>query len=198
MDAPLDRRTRRRQERAEQVYAAAIRLFAQRGYEATTMDDIADEADVGRGSVFNYYPRKRAFLDEWIARRRAQAKQAAEADVAGGHSLDAVLRRYMDGLAAVNVAHRAETVALMPAALAATDLLRELPLADELVQFLRAAESRGELRTTVDPAQAALILATAYYGTIAAWTGGEPAPFDLRARLHGLVDVVTVGILASR
>ena len=196
MDAPPDRRTRRRNERAEQVYHTAIRLFAQHGYDATTMDDIAAAADVGRGSVFNYYPRKRAFVDEWIARRRAQAARATQAHAGDGHPLAAILHRYMDELATVNVEHRDETAALMSAALVATELLRELPLADDLARFMTAAADRGELRGGADPAQAALVLATAYYATIAAWTGDEPAPFDLRERLRGLVDLVSVGILA--
>ena len=68
-----DRRTRRRQESRERVYRAAVELFVERGFEATTMDDIADRADVARATVFNYFQRKTAFLDQWSALRRQKA-----------------------------------------------------------------------------------------------------------------------------
>ncbi len=36
------------------MFAAAVELFVERGFDATTMDDIADRADVARATVFNY------------------------------------------------------------------------------------------------------------------------------------------------
>ncbi|MFI5428988.1 TetR/AcrR family transcriptional regulator [Aeromicrobium sp. UC242_57] len=72
-ESVIIRRQRRRSERRDRVYAAAIGLFTERGYEGTTMDDIAVRADVARTSVFNYFERKSAFLDDWAARRRALA-----------------------------------------------------------------------------------------------------------------------------
>jgi AcrR family transcriptional regulator len=59
-----DRRARRRAEGRPRVFQAAVELFVERGFDATTMDDIADRADVARATVFNYFQRKTAFLDE--------------------------------------------------------------------------------------------------------------------------------------
>jgi AcrR family transcriptional regulator len=47
---------------------AAARLFAERGVEATTMDDIAREAGMSRTSVFNYFGYKEMLLCEIGAR----------------------------------------------------------------------------------------------------------------------------------
>jgi AcrR family transcriptional regulator len=46
----------------EHLYATAIRLIAQRGYEATTLRDIAKEADVSIGLLYRYFPSKQAVI----------------------------------------------------------------------------------------------------------------------------------------
>ncbi|KND33817.1 TetR family transcriptional regulator, partial [Streptomyces acidiscabies] len=40
------------------LVAAAFRLFLERGYEQTTVDDIVALAGVGRRSFFRYFPSK--------------------------------------------------------------------------------------------------------------------------------------------
>src|SRR5207244_29145 len=46
----------------EHLYATAIRLIAQRGYEATTLRDIARAADVSVGLLYRYFPSKQAVI----------------------------------------------------------------------------------------------------------------------------------------
>jgi AcrR family transcriptional regulator len=46
----------------EQLYATALRLIGERGYEATTLRDIAGEAGVSVGLLYRYFPNKRAVL----------------------------------------------------------------------------------------------------------------------------------------
>jgi len=44
------------------LYAVAIRLIAERGYEATTLRDIAKDADVSVGLLYRYFPSKQAVI----------------------------------------------------------------------------------------------------------------------------------------
>ena len=44
------------------LYVTAIRLIAQRGYQATTLRDIAREADVSVGLLYRYFPSKQAVI----------------------------------------------------------------------------------------------------------------------------------------
>jgi AcrR family transcriptional regulator len=57
---PLRRDAQRNRER---ILAAARELFAERGIDAT-LDDVADRAGVGVGTVYRRYPNKDALLDE--------------------------------------------------------------------------------------------------------------------------------------
>jgi len=46
------------------LYQVAVRLFAQRGFEATTMRDIASRARVSPALLYRYFPGKRALVME--------------------------------------------------------------------------------------------------------------------------------------
>lgn len=71
-------RDRRKARQREAVVDAAIRLFDERGIDATTMEDIAEAVDVSRATVFNYFAYKEAILVEIGARLVADiAGQAA-------------------------------------------------------------------------------------------------------------------------
>src|SRR3984893_10804200 len=53
-----DRRQRRSAETREGLFRAALRLFAEKGFAETTVEDITNAADVGKGTFFNYFPSK--------------------------------------------------------------------------------------------------------------------------------------------
>jgi AcrR family transcriptional regulator len=63
------RRERKKEETKRRIFEAATKLFAHKGFEATTIDEIASEADVSKGTFFNYFPKKEAIIrylfDEW-------------------------------------------------------------------------------------------------------------------------------------
>lgn len=46
----------------DQIIRTAWALFESKGYEATTMADIAEASDISRRSLFNYFPNKEALL----------------------------------------------------------------------------------------------------------------------------------------
>lgn len=63
-----------RQEAA--VFAAAMRLFLERGYAAVTLADVAAEVGLKRNSLYRYFPDKAHILVRWL--RRELPEQAAE------------------------------------------------------------------------------------------------------------------------
>ncbi len=58
MSAPSDLRARKRLATRRAISLAADRLFREKGFDTVTVDEIAAAADVGRMTVFNYFPRK--------------------------------------------------------------------------------------------------------------------------------------------
>ena len=46
----------------QHLYGVAMRLISERGYEATTLRDIAKEARVSVGLLYRYFPSKQAVI----------------------------------------------------------------------------------------------------------------------------------------
>ena len=63
------RRQRRREQTAEKLFRAAAELFARKGYAATTVEEITEAADVGKGTFFNYFPSKEHVLTYFVERQ---------------------------------------------------------------------------------------------------------------------------------
>jgi AcrR family transcriptional regulator len=53
-----DLRERKKQRTRQLITETARRLFEERGFEAVTVDEVANEAEVSRKTVFNYFPTK--------------------------------------------------------------------------------------------------------------------------------------------
>src|SRR5215471_14557234 len=63
LDAPAtSRRERRSAELRDRIFRSALALFGKKGYAGTTVEDITEAADVGKGTFFNYFPSKEHIL----------------------------------------------------------------------------------------------------------------------------------------
>jgi AcrR family transcriptional regulator len=56
------RRDRQIQRKRQEILAAANQVFARKGYASTTTKDIANEADLGESTLYNYFESKRDIL----------------------------------------------------------------------------------------------------------------------------------------
>jgi AcrR family transcriptional regulator len=79
---PVGRRERNKQAKLERIVAAAEALFAERGVDEVTTQEIADKADIGAGTLFLYAKTKGELLllvqNSTYADALAQGRSAAE------------------------------------------------------------------------------------------------------------------------
>lgn len=188
------RRARKRQESRERLYAAAIALFLDDGFDATTVEQIANRADVARTTAFNYFPQKTAYLEEWGSRRRHRVRTRLELDAPGEGSAAAHLCRYLQEMALVNTEARLETQALMEPSIRMGQALFAPTLDVDLAAVVHRGQQSGEFRDDVAADQVGVVLAATYFSTVLHWTAAGPSPFDLEDRLQQTLDLLLRGL----
>ncbi len=82
-------RARKRQQTRERLTRTAMALFLERGFEATTLDDIAAAADISRRSFFHYFESKEDVVFAWQEESTAALIAAVAARPAGESMLSA-------------------------------------------------------------------------------------------------------------
>ncbi|MCX7619787.1 MAG: TetR/AcrR family transcriptional regulator [Acidimicrobiales bacterium] len=79
----------------EAVVRAAVRLFAERGFAAVTMADIAGEVGLARNSLYRYFPDKDHILLVWLRRETQQLIEQSEQIAASDRAPRARLRDWL-------------------------------------------------------------------------------------------------------
>src|SRR5271154_1520649 len=87
-----DRRQRRSTETRERLFRAALRLFAEQGFAETTVEDITNAADVGKGTFFNYFPSKEHILIAFSDMQLGKLERFVEAARSSKESMRAFFR----------------------------------------------------------------------------------------------------------
>lgn len=190
----MGRREEQRERMRARLLDAALRLFAERGFDGTTIDQIAEEADVARQTVLNHYPLKRDFILAWGQARRDRLMQ-----LSGGPSGDAPaatqLHRYLAALAQMNESERDLTRGLKEALAREVDQDHRWPIPEAVLETIRRGQERGELAADADPGLAAQVVTALYTDTLRRWLLSEP-PFDLAKALASKLDIVLSGLSA--
>ena len=105
-NTPTDRRPTVRQRmaaaRREQILKTALKLFAERGFDATSTRQIAKEAGIAEGLIFHYFPTKASLLtaileDRLEGRRAFRTRLRPLLDDAGGKPAPEVLGAVASG-----------------------------------------------------------------------------------------------------
>lgn len=100
-------RARKRQQTRERLTRAAMALFLERGFEATTLDDIAAAADVSRRSFFHYFASKEDVVFAWQEELSAAlmaavaARPASESMLTAAENAIAAMARQVDANEAI-------------------------------------------------------------------------------------------------
>jgi AcrR family transcriptional regulator len=192
-------RERKRQQTRQQLISAAMQLFEDRGYEQTTVAEIASAAGVSTKTFFNYFASKDEVLFPHLSRRIDAAvalieqcgpdQQFAEVLMAAmRHMLaDALTEEVDGGLAAV----RLPMIMSVPAVQAAT-LHRYFLAETQLAEALHRA-----YRDTLDPTAAAAVIGSVMGAAIAAalvcLQDGDTAE-ELRVAVERAVGIAIHGV----
>lgn len=190
-EVAVGRRERKKSETKKRIFVAALELFHEKGFDATTVDEITERADVAKGTFFNYFPRKESILqylsEEWLE----QAEEAA-AD-AGGTATERLVALFGTAAAAYG---EDRALARLVVRVSMQQMCCPEPegacfrLEQFFQQTYREGQASGEFRTEVGPHQAFGVLGAVLLGTLLWWVGTSDDAIDPVARELTLQDAV--------
>jgi AcrR family transcriptional regulator len=170
----LGRRERHRAETRERIFRAALRLFAERGYLQTTVEDITEAADVGKGTFFNYFPTKEHVLERYGEERLEEIELCLQRARGGKERVLALLEELATDLAGQSSESpellRAVFAAHMSCAPVLAELQKRIRRGRELLSEIFAlGQERGEIRRDLAPAELAALMRLIFMGVTLSW-----------------------------
>ena len=195
-----DRRQRRSVETRERLFRAALGLFAQKGFAETTVEDITEAADVGKGTFFNYFPSKDHILIAFAEMQLAKL----EAAIAEVRRTKEPIQQFLRSLGARMTQEPARNPEIMRALLQAflsTTRVREAMLdlqkrvQDLHTEMILLGQERGEIRSDLPAEEIAYAFRQTIFGTVLIWSLRGDA--TLNTRIASAFNLLWTG-MASR
>jgi len=159
------------------IARTAHALFERHGFEAVTMEQIAAESGVVRGTLYNHFPVKEAVLVEWMHARLAEdlaplvaqimAKPTFAARIAVLQESSTLWWERHRQYAAPYVRFRFQQVRESDRGNTASDMIATY------AQLLSHAQATGEVRDDEPPLRLASYLHFLYLHALLAWIGDE-------------------------
>jgi len=160
---------KRKKLRKEEIVAEATRLFAERGYEGTSMGDLAERVGLRKASLFHHFESKDVLyatvLSQLLEGVRAAILGAAGADGSISDRLDALT----DAITSMLGAHPHAARLLIREAMDWGPVMRD-QLATTIrevlaasVEFARTGQREGVFNADLDPAHIVISLVGVYF-----------------------------------
>ncbi|HEX6879278.1 MAG TPA: TetR/AcrR family transcriptional regulator, partial [Terriglobales bacterium] len=152
-------------------------LFGSRGFQQTTVEDITETADVGKGTFFNYFPSKEHVLGA-LAEIQIRRLNDGLASARTGRKTYDVLRDLSQVMPRLPGRSRLLTRSLM-SGLAGSETVRTLILPgmvrgrEVLTEVFQIGQERGEIRTDLEASDMALMFQQSMFGAIILWSVGS-------------------------
>lgn len=194
---PAGRRQRRSAEIRERLFRAALTLFAKKGFQETTVEDITDAADVGKGTFFNYFPSK----DHVLAAFGEMQLGKLAATVASARETSEPMREFLGRLGRVMTKEPGQNPAIVRTILLANltqspvrETIREKIVEGRklLAQLMEVGQQRGEIRSDVPAMELARAFHQAAFGTLLMWSLAPDEP--LEHRMESTMTILWTGI----
>jgi len=169
------RRARRQAETRARILRAALDLFAKQGYAATTVEQITEAADIGKGTFFNYFPSKEHVLAGFGEMQLLKVERALQEAMEGVRPLRAAWM----GLAHELAREPGRSPSLMRGLLTAivssegamARMRQTLSRGREmLAQLILKGQEGREVRTDLDPAETARLFQQTMMGAMLLWS----------------------------
>ena len=194
------RRQRKRELTANHLAATAFRLFETHGYDVVAMEQIADEADVAKATLYNYFPVKEALIAHCFREDIAAGMIERAAELTAHKTFEARMRYLLRESAAWHSARKAYLPHYLRYLTSQARYGDEAPRDKSpdngsrqiLTLMFQAGQQSGEVDTRQQAAQIAWSFEYLLFGAVAAWLA-DPGK-DLTKRFLAAFDLAMHGL----
>ncbi|HEX6594815.1 MAG TPA: TetR/AcrR family transcriptional regulator [Bacillota bacterium] len=179
-------------DRKQMIVDAATKSFSMFGYKATTMDQVAKLAKVGKGTIYTFYKNKEDLFDEIITSLISEMKAAAEEAMDANLTFYGNAERALFKLLEFRQDHQLMIKLLQEEKEMGTPLVSEViqRLENVIVSYIKGivqkAIDKGEIKDC-DPEITAFVMLNLYITLIFEWEKyHEPLEKDEISRLFTL------------
>jgi AcrR family transcriptional regulator len=197
---PPNRREKRRAETRERIIRCALRLFSEHGVAGTTVEDITNAADIGKGTFFNYFATKEHIIAGLCELQLGKIRKVASRAVHSGEPIEAAMFELAMTINA-DFAHcpalvQSILVPLFSSEAAVRSEMTEHLKEDRLIlgELMAVGQKRGELRGDLTPVELAIQFQRMVFGTTLLWSLDPSSP--LSNCLKQAINVLWSGIRA--
>jgi AcrR family transcriptional regulator len=195
------RRERRKRELRGRIYQAARQLFRAHGFEATTVEQIAEAADVAPATLFNHYPSKRALLHEMTGEVLERLELIAQEELAAAGRVATRLAGFADRCARElgewrDLAHDVLLELAQSSARPGEPIPHIWRLAAPFAARIEVGRRGGEVRGDIDPAFAAELFVGALTVLVTRWLSDPAFPIEQRMRQTAVLIGEAIGAAA--
>ena len=197
----LSRSTSRRQRRSaeirERLFRAALALFVEKGFAETTVADITEAADVGKGTFFNYFPSKDHILLAFGEMQLGKLQAAIDMARKTGEPMPEFLRSLGVRMTQEPTRNPAIIRALLQAYLSTTPVREAMMDLQKRVhalhsQIIQLGQDRGEIRNDLPAAEIAQVFRQTIFGTLLMWSLYGDA--SLHSRIEAAFNLLWTGL----
>ncbi len=179
----LPLRERNRQRINQRIVSAATELFHTVGYDQTTMEAIADKAEVSRGTLFNYFPTKETLLIPFASELFEQYVQQEilsylDTQPSTLHVLRFLFMSIHEHILTLPRIDRALQLEFFQPRPLTKECSREIGFLETLTTILRYGQQRGEVRVDIPLEHAARYVGVLYIALLyALFEQGTPTKY---------------------
>lgn len=178
------RRERRKQALRQHIFDVSVRLFTANGFDATTVEQIAEAADIAPATFFNHFPNKQVVLIEMtnmvVTHLQSLLDDAFERDTDSRTRLIGFARDAAEDIGQARGIARDVVLTMVRSETAGGEPPYLVRVHQPVEELIREGQERGEVREDQSPGFLAEMVVGMLNATVSGWLASPDYPIEKR------------------
>jgi AcrR family transcriptional regulator len=198
-------REQKKKETRNRIFEISSRLFKEKGFESTTVDEITKEAGIAKGTFFNYFPTKESLLSYFREQKEEFIVSIMEEQMRRDISSREKIREFLvlvaeyyekdkELLRLLAFEHRRLIMSSNHKSVdPSSRKKRHEHFINMLTDFIKEGMDKGEIKPNINPKLASETIYAVYFHTLMTWLHSE-TDYSFSRDLSSKIDIIFEGI----